>query len=82
MSQDPKGPEPLGEVEAKSADAGEPKRDGGEESAAEKPDLDRRQERIRTERKEAGPPLTEDEQDEESAGADESDAPDVDPEEE
>lgn len=80
MRQESEGPAPLGESEVESADAGEPQEDG-EESAGEKPDLDQRQERIRTERKEAGPPLSEGEDEgEESAGEEEAEPPDVDPE--
>ena len=82
MRQESEGPAPLGESGVESADAGEPE-EGGEESAVEKPDLDQRQERIRIERKEAGPPLSEDEDEdegEESAGEEEAEPPDVDPE--
>ena len=82
MNSESEGPAPLGEAEVRSADAGEPQEGGREESTAEKPNLDERQERIRTERKPAGPPLAEDEEVEESAGAEEDDAPEVDPEEE
>jgi hypothetical protein len=80
MTQESEGPAPLGQSEAESANVGEPERGGGEESAAEKPDLDQREERIRTERKPAGPPLAEDEEDEESAGVEEAEPPEVDPE--
>ena len=77
MTQESEDPAAHGQSESESAEVGEAERGGGEESAAERPDLDERQERIRTERKPAGPPLAEDEQ--ESAVADDEEPPDVDP---
>lgn len=44
MTQDSEGPAPHVQSEAESAEVGEPERGGGEESAAERPDLDERQE--------------------------------------
>jgi hypothetical protein len=79
MNEETEGPEPQGQSEVQDAEVGEPER-GGEESVGERPDLDARQERIRTERKPAGPPLREEEELE--ADGDETDPPDVDPEDE
>lgn len=44
MTRESEGPAPHGQSEAESAEVGEPERGGGEESAAERPDLDERQE--------------------------------------
>jgi len=78
MTHEPQGPSPLGQSDVESAAAGEPERERGE-SAAEKPNLDEREERIRTERKPPGPPLPEEEGEE---SAEEEQPPDVDPEDE
>jgi hypothetical protein len=78
MTEEPEGPAPQGESGVESAELGEPERAGGEESAGERPDLDEREQRIRTERKPAGPPL-EDGDEQESAAVDDDDPPEVDP---
>ena len=62
MSQPPEERTPDGVQEAKTVELGEPHRadtEGRDESLEEspRPNLDRRQDRISTERKQAGPPL-------------------------
>ena len=61
-----------------SADLGEPQTGGDEEGIAERPDLDSREERIRTTRKPAGPAL-EEPGDEEGVAGEGDDPPPVDP---
>jgi hypothetical protein len=62
MSQPPEERTPDGREEAQTIELGEPRRadtEGPDESLEElpRPNLDRRQDRISTERKPAGPPL-------------------------
>jgi hypothetical protein len=62
MSDQPSGRAADGREEGNSVDAGEPAREpNGEREALdeERPDLDERERRIRTERKPMGPPLPE-----------------------
>jgi hypothetical protein len=81
MSDETEGRAPAGEAEGQSAEVGEPERGGGEETPGRQPDFDARQERIRTERKPAGPPL-EEAGDEEAVRGEDEEPPEVDPEEE
>jgi hypothetical protein len=64
MSDQPSGRAADGREESNTVDAGEPAREPSEREAQaeERPDLDERERRIRTERKPMGPPLPEPEE--------------------
>ena len=62
MNEEAAGPPPQGDEETSRAELGEPRtvEEGAERGLDEgRPDLDEREERIRTERKPMGPPLEE-----------------------
>lgn len=72
---------PQGEERPETADAGEAQ-SGGNGRRESRPDLDARQESIRTQRKAAGPPLETGGTRRSSESSEDDDAPAVDPEDE